>query len=75
MKQEVKLTALIATLLTLGLAGCQQKEETPVPETLNPSATTAEPAPLPEGPAPEAPPPMEEKSPMEPAPDSATPAK
>lgn len=75
MKQELKLTAFVAAMLTLGLAGCQQKEEPTVPETLAPAAAPAEPAPLPEAPASEAPPSMEDKSSMEPAPDSTTPAK
>jgi predicted small lipoprotein YifL len=59
MKQQIKYSVLIAALLGLSLAGCQKKEEAPVPEM-----------PASEAPAPEAMPaePMAEPVPMEPAP-------
>lgn len=66
MKQEIKHSILIAALLGLVLAGCQKKEEVPVPEApapeAMPSAPMAEPAPAPMESAPG------EAAPMEPAP-------
>lgn len=75
MKQGMRQTVLIAALLALGLAGCQQKEETPVPETMAPAVTPPEPTPPSEAPAPETSPPVEDKPSTELAPGSATPAK
>ena len=64
MKQAITHSALIAALLGLALAGCQKKEEPPMPEMPGseapaPEAMPAEPAPMAE-PAPGmAPAPME----------------
>src|SRR5512139_4315050 len=65
MKQEIRYSVLVAALLGLSLAGCQKKEEAPVPEmpapeAPAPQATPAEPAPPMAEPAPgTAPAPME----------------
>src|SRR5512143_451031 len=78
MKQEIRYSVLVAALLGLSLAGCQKKEEAPVPEmpapeAPAPQATPAEPAPMAE-PAPGTAPAPMEAAPAESAPGAAAPA-
>jgi hypothetical protein len=51
MKQEIKYPALVAVLLAIVLAGCEKKDEAPVPEmpaleAPAPEVMPAEPAPM-----------------------------
>src|SRR5512139_2939211 len=78
MKQEIRYSVLVAALLGLSLAGCQKKDEAPVPEmpapeAPAPQATPAEPAPMAE-PAPGTAPAPMEAAPAESAPGAAAPA-
>jgi len=74
MKQGMKQSVLIAALLGFALAGCQKKEEAPVPEmpgseAMAPEAYPSEPAPMTE-PEPEMEP-APTDMPMEPVPGEA----
>jgi len=70
MKRQLEHSALIAAaLLVLALAGCQKKEEVPVPEMPSSDAPMPEAGPSGSPPMSETPAPMEQ-APMEPAPGS-----